>query len=234
VINKHVSTRTKHIDTRHHYVRDLLEEGTISAEFVRSEENSADINTKNVDESTLVRHWSRFHHGNLLTFIPTVNLIVNTVGGANREGVGICSDPCQSRLLGHDEVWEVGRESSRADGTRNTHAMPYSPRHATRGARMPRDPSTRPRVGAPNVRSTNVQCATRTPGPRYMGTTRSTNINQAYLNPTSNIWIPKGPKRWDRWRDPRPDSGRGRSTNKQRNDRSNYEERRFTYHTKGK
>jgi hypothetical protein len=39
-------TRTKHIDVHHHFVRDLVKEGTIVLRYVRFKENAADILTK--------------------------------------------------------------------------------------------------------------------------------------------------------------------------------------------
>ena len=52
--NMHVSSRTKHIDIRTHYVRKhLKEQGEIKA--IRSEENFADVLTKNVAVKTFTR-----------------------------------------------------------------------------------------------------------------------------------------------------------------------------------
>ena len=42
------SNRTKHIDTHYHFVREHIEDGTIQIEFVRSDENHADLFTKNL------------------------------------------------------------------------------------------------------------------------------------------------------------------------------------------
>jgi hypothetical protein len=42
--------RTRHIDTRYHYVRENLEEGIINFEFFKSIENDSDIFTKNVSQ----------------------------------------------------------------------------------------------------------------------------------------------------------------------------------------
>jgi hypothetical protein len=42
--------RTKHIDIRTHYVRELIINGILKIEFVKSEDNDADIFTKNVSE----------------------------------------------------------------------------------------------------------------------------------------------------------------------------------------
>src|SRR5437016_4070046 len=38
--------RSKHIDTRYHYIRDILQKGEIQVDYVSSEENPADIFTK--------------------------------------------------------------------------------------------------------------------------------------------------------------------------------------------
>src|SRR5947207_15927072 len=38
--------RSKHIDTRYHYIRDILQKGEIQLDYVSSEENPADIFTK--------------------------------------------------------------------------------------------------------------------------------------------------------------------------------------------
>ena len=46
---------TKHIDIRHHLLRDHEAKGDISLQGVRSEEQLADIFTKPLDESTFVR-----------------------------------------------------------------------------------------------------------------------------------------------------------------------------------
>ena len=38
--------RSKHIDTRYHYIRDILQKGEIQVDYVPSEENPADVFTK--------------------------------------------------------------------------------------------------------------------------------------------------------------------------------------------
>ncbi|PNX69499.1 retrovirus-related Pol polyprotein from transposon TNT 1-94 [Trifolium pratense] len=56
--------RTKHIDVRYHFVRDVVEEGNISLTKVHTDENSADMLTKVVSGS-------KFQHClNLLNIIP--------------------------------------------------------------------------------------------------------------------------------------------------------------------
>lgn len=51
------SKRTKYIETRVHFVRDHVINGTVIIKFVRSENNKADPFTKNVNEST---HMQKF------------------------------------------------------------------------------------------------------------------------------------------------------------------------------
>jgi len=48
--NHALGQRTKHIDVRYHYVRDLIEEGIIMMNYVKTEKNYADMLTKNVGE----------------------------------------------------------------------------------------------------------------------------------------------------------------------------------------
>ena len=47
--NKHSSRRTRHIDAKHHIVRDAVEEGFVRIVYLRSEEHHADILTKALD-----------------------------------------------------------------------------------------------------------------------------------------------------------------------------------------
>ena len=41
-------SRSKHIDTRHHFIRYCIEEGFIKLEYVRTEDQSADLFTKSL------------------------------------------------------------------------------------------------------------------------------------------------------------------------------------------
>lgn len=50
-----VSSRSKHIDIRNHFVRDLLAEGRLEVQYIPTEENEADILTKPlVKEKTFI------------------------------------------------------------------------------------------------------------------------------------------------------------------------------------
>jgi hypothetical protein len=53
--NASSGVRTRHIDTRYHYVKENLEE-----EFVKSIENDSDIFTKNVSQESYDKHLTKF------------------------------------------------------------------------------------------------------------------------------------------------------------------------------
>jgi len=42
-------SKTKHIDIRHHFIRDLVEDGAVSLEFIPTESQLADFLTKPLD-----------------------------------------------------------------------------------------------------------------------------------------------------------------------------------------
>ena len=56
--NWSTSGRTKHIDVRFHYLRKLVEQGMMELKFVRSENNTADIFTKNLPTNLFQQHVS--------------------------------------------------------------------------------------------------------------------------------------------------------------------------------
>ena len=58
--NAKTSQRTKHIDVKYHFVREYVEDGMVKVVFVKSEENDADIWTKNVNTDTFKRHTEKF------------------------------------------------------------------------------------------------------------------------------------------------------------------------------
>jgi Reverse transcriptase (RNA-dependent DNA polymerase)/gag-polypeptide of LTR copia-type len=58
--NFSVSQRTKHIDIRAHFVREYIEDDVLKLLFIRSEDNDADIFTKNTSEELFNKHSSKF------------------------------------------------------------------------------------------------------------------------------------------------------------------------------
>jgi len=63
VKNRQVGARTKHIDIRHHFMRDKWEEGLLRVAHIPGEDNEADICTKNVTNRLHLKHRSRIRHG---------------------------------------------------------------------------------------------------------------------------------------------------------------------------
>ena len=54
--NKHASRRTRHIDVKHHIVRDAIEKGKVRVIYIETQEQHADILTKPLDLKTFVKH----------------------------------------------------------------------------------------------------------------------------------------------------------------------------------
>merc|ERR1711981_940340 len=60
IAENYTGKRTKHIGTRYHFVRDYVQNGLIKIRFITSEENTADIFTKNTAQDTFLRHSTGF------------------------------------------------------------------------------------------------------------------------------------------------------------------------------
>jgi hypothetical protein len=58
--NKTTSERTKHVDIRHHFVREHIEDGIVKIVFVKSCDNDADIFTKNLAGEPYEKHTEKF------------------------------------------------------------------------------------------------------------------------------------------------------------------------------
>jgi hypothetical protein len=58
--NQAVGSRTKYIDIHTHYVRNWIKEEIIKTLFVKSENNAADIFTKNVTEYLFLKHTTSY------------------------------------------------------------------------------------------------------------------------------------------------------------------------------
>jgi Reverse transcriptase (RNA-dependent DNA polymerase) len=60
IANNHtIGQRTKHIDIRAHFVREFIEDGILKIVFIKSEDNDADIFTKNTTEDLFIKHSSK-------------------------------------------------------------------------------------------------------------------------------------------------------------------------------
>ena len=54
--NAKISQRTKHIDSKHRFVGEYVEQGIVKIVFIEPENNIADIMTKNTNEFTFNKH----------------------------------------------------------------------------------------------------------------------------------------------------------------------------------
>ena len=69
VKNHQVGARTKHIDIRHHFIRELHEDGKMIVKYVESENNEADMMTKNLAFALLMKHCGNVQNGMMFCYI---------------------------------------------------------------------------------------------------------------------------------------------------------------------
>ena len=77
--NQQVGQRTKHIDVRHHYIRDLLSEGKVVLGKIPTDENISDINTKNTPQAIHTKHSETMRNGKLKIWEHYKEVISNLV-----------------------------------------------------------------------------------------------------------------------------------------------------------
>jgi hypothetical protein len=58
--NKSATSRTRHVDARYHFIREFVEDNFIKIIFVKTDENKADIFTKNISSDVYDRHMKSF------------------------------------------------------------------------------------------------------------------------------------------------------------------------------
>jgi hypothetical protein len=58
--NASTGVRTRHVDTRYHFVREFIEDGFIKIGFVRSVANDSNVFTKNVSQELYEKHTKNF------------------------------------------------------------------------------------------------------------------------------------------------------------------------------
>jgi len=68
VKNQQVGPRTKHIDVRHHFIRELHEDGSLVVKYTESEDNEADMMTKNVVLLLLSKHRENVRNGSMFCY----------------------------------------------------------------------------------------------------------------------------------------------------------------------
>ena len=69
--NRQVGMRTKNINIRHHFLRDMVEYKDIGIKYIWSEKNPAYIMTKNTSIVYLVKHMKKITEGELWEIVET-------------------------------------------------------------------------------------------------------------------------------------------------------------------
>jgi len=64
--NQAVGQRTKHIDIRYHHIREMIENNWMKVKFIKSEENIADMETKNLPVNLLEKHRETIKTGKMI------------------------------------------------------------------------------------------------------------------------------------------------------------------------
>jgi hypothetical protein len=90
--NNQVSQRTKHIDIRYRFLTDLIEQGKLEIRYIKTEENPADIFSKNTKEETHLRHAEAVYNG--------------FIGTPLQEGVEVLHEP-RAEKARYNEVSSV-------------------------------------------------------------------------------------------------------------------------------
>ena len=112
--NQQVSSRTKHIQIREFWIRDLQESGAIDTKFCRSENNYSDICTKNVSLKTFTRHAKALKQGLMSSWREDVKI---------SRGAEESNDSYDVTLaINHDRVLSVQQD-------KHVHASPKDEKH---------------------------------------------------------------------------------------------------------
>ena len=78
--NRQVGICTNKINILHHFLWDMVQEKDIDIQYIQSEENPADIMTKNTSEADFTRHMRRITEGELWELVDTGRDNVNKTG----------------------------------------------------------------------------------------------------------------------------------------------------------
>ena len=107
--NDQVGQRTKHIDVKFHHIRDMIKARDLVVLYIRSEDNPADIMTKNTKEVLFIKHALSMKKGVLLVgAIGALNHredVVDMVEVIRHTDEGIfVGVPSPKGILGVDEI----------------------------------------------------------------------------------------------------------------------------------
>jgi hypothetical protein len=97
--NHTTSQRTKHIDTRRHFVREFVEDGILKIVFVGTKDNEADIFTKNTSEETFMEH------------VPKLMGNINDSGKFNKASAHVTGIPLTTKYYAPNPRMKFNRVS---------------------------------------------------------------------------------------------------------------------------
>ena len=111
--NQNSSVRTKHLDTRYHFIRQYIRDETVMIEFVRSRDNDSDIFTKNTTSEIHHRHsekliWTREHYELEASRITTGRVLRGIVNHSNSNSESLVESQIESQV---DSEWRHNRLS---------------------------------------------------------------------------------------------------------------------------
>jgi hypothetical protein len=93
--NQQVGARTKHIDIKHHFIREMIEEKKVNIRFVGTEDNPADTLTKNVSEKIFNKFCPDIMNGTLTCWREDVarynDVMSKATVSVTREGQSLSS-----------------------------------------------------------------------------------------------------------------------------------------------
>ena len=118
VNNEHIGKRTKHIDVRYRFVNALVKEGLLIGKYIKSEENPADIMTKNVTELLFTKHSKKIYEGLLFKSsedggCPPNKEDVKDMGLCVRvKDIGFCVGPNEGHVRSDVRVSIIGKETN--------------------------------------------------------------------------------------------------------------------------
>ena len=106
--NRQVGQRTKHIDIRAHFIRKMVEQKMLEVNFTKSENNYADILTKNVNQELFKKHSDQIDKGELKYEIKESGEMVMAIneeendGNRGRKYLCLCCNKQQENNVGND------------------------------------------------------------------------------------------------------------------------------------
>ena len=77
---RQVGIHKRHIDIRHHFLQDMVEEKDIYIQYIQSEDNPVDIMTKNTSEADFARHMKMITRRKLWDIVDNVRDNVKRTG----------------------------------------------------------------------------------------------------------------------------------------------------------